>query len=56
MIDHLFLIDLKCGWTIYSADKSFVVYADTERDKRMWVNQINLCLNALSDQSKCILS
>ncbi|EDV28823.1 expressed hypothetical protein [Trichoplax adhaerens] len=42
--------ELKHGWTINSIGKSFVVYADSERDKAKWMDQINECLIAVSSR------
>ena len=45
-------LDLKNGWQIISAKKSFAVYAATRTEKAEWMAHINKCIQDLLAKSK----
>lgn len=45
------LLDLKNGWQIISAKKSFAVYAATRTEKAEWMAHINKCIQDLRAKS-----
>ena len=47
--------DLKNGWQIISAKKSFAVYAATRTEKAEWMAHINKCIQDLLAKSKMSL-
>ena len=46
------LLDLKNGWQIISAKKSFAVYAATRTEKAEWMAHINKCIQDLLAKSE----
>jgi len=44
-------LDLKNGWQIISAKKSFAVYAATRTEKAEWMAHINKCIQDLLAKS-----
>ena len=51
----LFCKDLRNGWQIISAKKSFAVYAATSTEKAEWMAHINKCVQDLVAKSKTII-
>ena len=45
-------LDLKNGWQIISAKKSFAVYAATRTEKAEWMAHINKCIQDLLAKSE----
>lgn len=52
VIDYVWcLIELRNGWLIRTASKSFAVYAATSTEKQEWMAHINKCIEDLLRKS-----
>lgn len=49
------IVELRNGWLIRTASKSFAVYAATSTEKQEWMAHINKCIGDLLRKSKFLM-